>query len=584
MSFVDQLLGARGCNVDGTTSNNPIMRLTEQILDNFLPPQHYGHGSASNGGYEEGRLVSRVGQASNYQGADISSNQSPQHGQTQMSAPDQRQIFLENSWQHATLNPAILQQRMLMEQQHLAWNMSMQMQMQQNQQESQTQKLHGETGDLKDISNIRDGGEKERNEIEENDLQNLLEEAWNAEGIQGSSDDQKAFWKGLLQRQERGESVDAAWRAIHNYSMRHSWKPTDKQQDYKISTENSVSIDSEYSFVADNPYLGNQESLRLDSDELYNKGMEYYEDGHVDEAILAFEGALKCHPECDKSTNEDGGNVTAIDQIWQMLGVCHAEMDSDVQAIFCYREAVEYDPFNLNSLLALGTSYVNEMNPVEALKCLQSWVKHNPKFYGMESRLKKQYNMDTADDVYADGTLMDEVLQLMLAVAKFDPTDADVQIVLGVLQNVTQDLGAAVQAFQRALEQNPHDFSLLNKIGATLSNDNRSVEAIPYYAKALKIRPLYARGWLNLGIAYANLGKYDEAIKGYVQALAINPEAMHIWEYLESIFSYQRRYDLINLSQKSRDPLLLAEKLNFTVSTPLYGKSIADTPSARTTS
>jgi tetratricopeptide (TPR) repeat protein len=122
------------------------------------------------------------------------------------------------------------------------------------------------------------------------------------------------------------------------------------------------------------------------------------------------------------------------------------------------------------------------------------------------------------------------------------------------------------------------------------------VEAIPYYARALKIRPLYARGWLNLGIAYANLGQYDEAVKAYVQALAISSDAMyvpaqlivpaailyfiliififfrHIWDYLESIFTFQRRYDLITLSQSTRDPAALAEKLNFSITTPLYSK------------
>lgn len=63
-----------------------------------------------------------------------------------------------------------------------------------------------------------------------------------------------------------------------------------------------------------------------------------------------------------------------------------------------------------------------------------------------------------------DGSLMDEVLQLMLAVASFDPTDTEVQVVLGVVQNVTQDLEAAAAAFQKALQQNPQDFSLLNKV------------------------------------------------------------------------------------------------------------------------
>lgn len=75
---------------------------------------------------------------------------------------------------------------------------------------------------------------------------------------------------------------------------------------------------------------------------------------------------------------------------------------------------------------------------------------------------------------------MDEVLQLMLAVASFDPSDADVQVVLGVLQNVTQDLTAAAVAFQQALKHNPQDFSLLNKVSELHSHNCVFVVVIQY--------------------------------------------------------------------------------------------------------
>jgi hypothetical protein len=37
------------------------------------------------------------------------------------------------------------------------------------------------------------------------ELQGLLEEAWNAEGIQGSPEEIKQFWEGMLERREQGE-------------------------------------------------------------------------------------------------------------------------------------------------------------------------------------------------------------------------------------------------------------------------------------------------------------------------------------------------------------------------------------------
>lgn len=68
-------------------------------------------------------------------------------------------------------------------------------------------------------------------------------------------------------------------------------------------------------------------------------------------------------------------------------------------------------------------------------------------------------------------------------------------------------------------------YSVRYQIGATLANSNSSEEAIPYYEKALAIRPTYTRGWLNLGISYANLNRYEDAARAYLQALNLNPKA-----------------------------------------------------------
>ena len=54
---------------------------------------------------------------------------------------------------------------------------------------------------------------------------------------------------------------------------------------------------------------------------------------------------------------------------------------------------------------------------------------HNPRFHGLTPQV----------DEYSDGTLMDEVMQLMLAAQAYDPSDADVKVLLGVLYNVSMD-------------------------------------------------------------------------------------------------------------------------------------------------
>ena len=54
-----------------------------------------------------------------------------------------------------------------------------------------------------------------------------------------------------------------------------------------------------------------------------------------------------------------------------MLGSAHAEHDEDRKAIMCLERAVAEDPYHLEALLALGVSYVNELDSAKALRSLR---------------------------------------------------------------------------------------------------------------------------------------------------------------------------------------------------------------------
>lgn len=263
-------------------------------------------------------------------------------------------------------------------------------------------------------------------------------------------------------------------------------------------------------------------------DGMFEKAMDLYRAGKLRDAVLAFEAVVQ---------HERGKEH---DEAWRMLGTCHAENDEDKKAIQCLNKALKCDPYNLDALLSLGTSYVNELDSVRALQTLRTWVSHNPRFQGLE----------VVQDEYSDGTLMDEVMQLMLAVAEFSPSDPQVQVVLGVLYNVSLDYDSAVECFTKAMAENQSDYSVINKVSvfnrvrfksmivyrslflsllsqlaASYANNNQSDLAIPHYAKVLELRPTFARGWLNLGISHANMDQYDQAARSYLQALHLNPAA-----------------------------------------------------------
>ncbi|CEG40627.1 TPR repeat-containing protein [Plasmopara halstedii] len=311
----------------------------------------------------------------------------------------------------------------------------------------------------------------------------MLNSAW------GESDKLEAIWNKAMTEAQITDPFEDAW----DNSTHHN-----------------------YTYKAENPYM--------DLSENFQKGVEFFNSGYLNDAIFAFEAEVQQHPDNSEA--------------WRMLGECHAENDEDKSAIICLERAVEEDPYNLSALLALGVSNVNELNPQGALRTLKAWVQHNPKFHGLKIQV----------DDYSDGSLMDEVMQLMLQARAHDHSDSDVQVVLGVLYNVSKDYDAAVDSFKAATKLQPNAYALWNKIGATLANSARSLEAIPAYHRALELKPRYARGWLNLGISHANLGEYEKATKCYLQALCLNTRADHIWSYLRICFTCMERFDLVKIA------------------------------------
>ena len=262
-----------------------------------------------------------------------------------------------------------------------------------------------------------------------------------------------------------------------------------------------------------------------------DEGMSQFRSGNMKEAIRCFEIELQHH---------DLNNATA----WKMLGKCHAENDMDPEAIRCLEAAVDRDPYSPETLLALGSSYVNELDHERALENMKAWFTHNPKYAGL----------DLPTDIYGDGetvektSAFEEVKQLLLSALAFDASDAgDVHEALGVVYNVIKDYDAAAASLRKALEMRPEDYQLWNKLGATLANGSHSDQALPAYHRALKIKPKYARAWLNMAISHSNLDDHAEAARCYLQTLSLNPGAKHCWAYLRMALSSAERWDLLPL-------------------------------------
>mmetsp|Transcript_59336 Transcript_59336/g.94209 ORF Transcript_59336/g.94209 Transcript_59336/m.94209 type:complete len:760 (-) Transcript_59336:84-2363(-) len=335
-----------------------------------------------------------------------------------------------------------------------------------------------------------------------------MEDMWRAaalgEGGPQSLEELEALWKesGLSPEMlenawrmgnEDGEDalLQQAWGDEGMPNMENIWRTGNKNSEYKFSDENPYDD-------SPNPLEEAQRLLR---------------EGRDREALLALEAEVKRNPESSEG--------------WRQLGQLYAELDQDVEAIQCLRKGHEVDPYNLDSLLALGVSCTNELDQLPALRYLRMWIENH------EDHQVLVEGLEPPPD-YQFEAWRKQVTHLFNMAAEANPMDADVFVALGVMENINRNYEAATRALAGACRLRPNDHTVWNKLGATLANSGKSAEALTAYHQGLSLKPNYARSWSNLAIAHANLGQHSDAAAFYLSSLVLNPDATHIWNFLHS--------------------------------------------------
>merc|ERR1719440_2269376 len=136
--------------------------------------------------------------------------------------------------------------------------------------------------------------------------------------------------------------------------MNQAWG-ADGMGDMESIWRSGLNKSAEYKFQEDNPYG--------DSNDPLAEAQRLLREGRDREALLALEAEVTKNPESSEG--------------WRQLGQLYAELDQDVEAIQCLRRGHEVDPYNLDSLLALGVSCTNELDQLPALRYLRRWIENH---------------------------------------------------------------------------------------------------------------------------------------------------------------------------------------------------------------
>lgn len=138
-------------------------------------------------------------------------------------------------------------------------------------------------------------------------------------------------------------------------------------------------------------------------------------------------------------------------QAWHRLGARQQENERDGAAIAALRKAVELDPGMLDAWLALSVSYTNENYRADAYDSLEQWLVNHPKYRNIiEGR--------TASGKIVGPDRHAFITNMFLEAARSSPgeeMDADIQVGLGVLFNMSEEYDKAVDCFRSALASRP---------------------------------------------------------------------------------------------------------------------------------
>jgi peroxin-5 len=334
------------------------------------------------------------------------------------------------------------------------------------------------------------------------------------------------------------------------------WGQFQKIWEQQFGNDNDVwaheFVDSkkDYTFVDQNPHEGIEKA--------FEKGLDKLREGDLPTAILLFEAAVKANPNHAEA--------------WQFLGTSQADNEMEIMAIAALEKCLELEPENLTAMMGLAVSYTNELRTSEASEMLRRWIVSNPQYSKLASHLSQpQQKSPSIFQSIAEQKAYTDLAEVYIAAAQSSPTQVDpqVQVGLGILFNLTKEYHKAVDCFTAALQANPQDAMLWNKLGATLANDNQSEKAVHAYHKALELRPDFVRARYNLGISCINLKAYRESVEHFLSALHFQRSAStngttmqgsmsdSIWSSLRLSLMYMGATDLLGpTNEKNLDSLM----------------------------
>ncbi len=202
-------------------------------------------------------------------------------------------------------------------------------------------------------------------------------------------------------------------------------------------------------------------------------------------------------------------------QAWLAAAMSHHQAGQLNEAETLYRQILERDPHNIDSLHLLGLISFQRGDPDTAITLIGKAIAKNDKVAALH------YNIANA---YISTGKASEAQKHYERALALEPAYAEAANNLGYVLLKQNEPEKAAAYFNKALKINPNYAEAHNNLGLVLKDLGKMEEALASFEKALTLKPDYLFARNNLALTLRNLERPDEALKHYEQVLTQRPD------------------------------------------------------------
>jgi tetratricopeptide (TPR) repeat protein len=209
------------------------------------------------------------------------------------------------------------------------------------------------------------------------------------------------------------------------------------------------------------------------------------------------------------------------------LGVDYHEQGRLDEAIAEFQEAIQLDPDFVEAHYNLGLAYTDQGE-------FDAAIAEYEKAIGLAPDLAVAHN--GLGNVYYNLNRIDEAMAEYEEAVRLDPDLADAHFNLGHVYLSLDRYAEALVAYQEANRLNPGDAETLHNIGVAFIKQGMVNEASGAWEEAIRANPDFAETHYTLGLAYMDLQRYGEAITQLNEALRLDPERIGAYKHLGAAY------------------------------------------------